>query len=207
MEDKTRYRVAIKNSKENRIELIFSDLCVHYSNGFSPVLKVKEGEEIPLSVCNEEDIRKSWLVGSLKGYLENKWIEEIKEAATTVIEQEVKLSHFITEQMISAPGIIAPLKPLQLAVVVAEKEVPAQPNLPEEVKDTEKAKVLVIPAEPITDLTLVKTYEDFERLSHFLKLRFIKDCSDISLLNDILGKTPSVQFKNNITLRLTQIEI
>ena len=41
-----RYRVAIKNAKECRIELTFSDLCVKYSNGFSPVLKIKEGEEI-----------------------------------------------------------------------------------------------------------------------------------------------------------------
>lgn len=204
MNEKTRYRVAIKNSKENRTELIFSDLCVHYSNGFSPVLKVKEGEEIPLSVCNEEDIRKSWLVGSLKGYLENKWIEEIKANEVT-LEQPVKLSHFITEQMIQAPGMIAPLKPLPVKEPVP-KEVPPQTNLPEEVPEIEKAKVSIVLIEPITDLTLVKTYEEFERLSHFLKLRFIKDSSDISLLKDILGKTPSVQFKNNITLRLTQIK-
>lgn len=39
-----RYRVAIKNSKENRVELTFSDLCVKYSNGFSPTLKIKRGE-------------------------------------------------------------------------------------------------------------------------------------------------------------------
>ena len=77
-----RYRVAIKNSKENRIELTFADLCVKYSNGFSPTLKIKEGEEIPLDVCDQEDIRKSWLVGSLKGYLENGWIEEIPEDPT-----------------------------------------------------------------------------------------------------------------------------
>src|ERR1035437_1858095 len=95
--DMKRYRVAIKNAKECQIELTFADLCVKYTNGFSPALKIKEGEEVPLDVCDPEDIRKSWIVGSLKGYLENKWIEEIPEE-TIVKEPPTRLSHFITEQ-------------------------------------------------------------------------------------------------------------
>lgn len=200
-----RLRVKIRNSKECRIELNFPDLSVKYNNGYSAPLKIKEGEEIPLDVLDAEDVRKSLKVGSLKGYTDSGWIEEITSDSTLPDDKATRLSHFITEQMISNPGIIAPLKPLPV-VVEEPKVVPSQTNLPEVVEEMEKAKIAVISAEPITDLTLVKTYEDFERLSHFLKLRFIKDCSDISLLSDILGKTPSVQFKNNITLRLTQIK-
>lgn len=204
-----RLRVKIRNSKECRIELNFPDLSVKFNNGWAPSLRVIEGAEIPLDVLDPEDIRKSMKVGSLKGYMDNGWIETIIDGP---VEQPslapVPLSHFITEQMISAPGMIAPLKQLEQTKPTIEKEVlPAKPNLPEEVKDIEKTKVLVVPVEPITDLTLVKTYEDFERLSHFLKLRLIKDSDNIALLKDILGKTPSVQFKNNITLRLTQIKM
>src|ERR1035438_4488827 len=118
-----RYRVCCKNSKENQVEITFADLCVKYSNGFSPTLKVKEGEEVPLSVCDPEDIRKSWLVGSLKGYLENKWIELIPE--DEIIKEVTPTSHFITEQMVLAPKVE------QIKVVEQPKiEVPLpQPNL------------------------------------------------------------------------------
>jgi len=196
-----RYRVAIKNSKENRTELTFADLCVKYSNGFSPILKIKEGEEIPLDVCDPEDVRKSWLVGSLKGYLENKWIEEISEIISKN-ESPTPLSHFITEQMV----FTAQLAPAKSAEVLEKIDVPPSPTiLPDAIKVVEQVSVPII--EPLNDLNLVKTYEDFERLSHFLKLRWIKESADIALLEDILGKTQSNQFRNNITLRLTQIKM
>lgn len=202
-----RYRVAIKNSKECRIELNFPDLSVKYANGYAPSLKVKEGEEIPLDVLDPEDIRKSLKVGSLKGYMDNGWVEELIGEIVHIPPQLVPtpLSHFITEQMIFAPGMIAPLKPLAV-VAPKEKEVPAESILPEATQ-VEKPIVSVPKVDTISDLTLVKTFEDFDGLSHFLKLRFIKDSNDIVLLKDILGKTPSVQFKNNITLRLTQIKV
>ena len=200
-----RYRVALKNAKENRIELSFADLCVKYSNGFSPTLKIKEGEEVPLSVCDPEDIRKSWLVGSLKGYLENGWLQEITDEVPTQ-ESATSLSYFVTEQMAMAPkpNLVKP------EAVQKQPEVSPlpQPNLPEAAKVVEAAQPISAPqVEAITDLSLVKTYEDFNRLSHFLKLRFIKESSDIELLRQIQTLTTSSQFKNNITLRLSQIKI
>jgi hypothetical protein len=199
-----RYRVAVKNAKENRIELTFSDLCVKYTNGFSPVLKIKEGEEVPLSVCDPEDLRKSWLVGSLKGYVENGWLQEIIED-TIVKEQASTISQFITEQMVMAPkpNLIKP------EVVQKQQEVSPlpQPNLPEVAKVVEVQPISAPQVEAITDLSLVKTYEDFNRLSHFLKLRFIKESINIELLRQIQSLTTSSQFKNNVSLRLTQIKI
>jgi len=201
-----RYRVALKNAKENRIELSFADLCVKYSNGFSPTLKIKEGEEVPLSVCDPEDIRKSWLVGSLKGYLENGWLQEITDEVPTQ-ESATLLSYFVTEQMAMAP------KPNLIKPEVTQKQLEVvsplpQPNLPETVKVVEAAQPISVPqVEAITDLSLVKTYEDFNRLSHFLKLRFIKESNDIELLRQIQTLTTSSQFKNNVTLRLSQIKI
>jgi hypothetical protein len=200
-----RYRVAVKNAKENRIELTFSDLCVKYTNGFSPVLKIKEGEEVPLSVCDPEDVRKSWLVGSLKGYLENKWIEEILED-NIVKEQVTAVSQFITEQMAMAPkpNLIKP------EVIQKQQEISSLPqtNLPEAAKVVLEAQPISAPqVEAITDLALVKTYDDFNRLSHFLKLRFIKESSDIDLLRQIQSLTTSSQFKNNIALRLSTLKI
>ena len=199
-----RYRVAIKNAKENRIELSFADLCVKYSNGFSPILKIKEGEEVPLSVCDPEDIRKSWIVGSLKGYLENKWIEEIIEDGT-VKEQAPAISQFITEQMVMAPTPNL----IKSEVIQKQQEIslPPQPNLPEVAKVVEAQPISVPQVEAITDLSLVKTYEDFNRLSHFLKLRFIKESINIELLRQIQSLTTSSQFKNNIALRLSTLKI
>lgn len=196
-----RYRVAIKNSKECRIELIFPDLCVKYSNGFSPALKVKEGEEIPLDVCDPEDIRKSWSVGSLKGYLENKWIEILPDDLT-VKEMPIPVSHFVTEQMVLAPK--QDLIKSEVLSKQAEVPLPPQPNLPEVEKVVDKP-ISVQQNESITDLTKVSSHEDFNKLSHFLKLRFIKETGNINLLRQIQSSTLSNQFRNNITLRLSQI--
>jgi hypothetical protein len=199
-----RLRVKIRNSKECRVELPFPDLSVKYNNGYAPSLRIKEGHEIPLDVLDPEDIRKSLKVGSLKGYLDNGWIEEIPENEIVEEPISVPLSHFITEQMVLAPKV-APVK--TEVVLPAQKEVSIpQPNLPEVEKVVDK-QVPVSQNEPITDFKLVKTYEDFIRLTHFLKLRFIKETDDITLLKDILGKTSSAQFKNNIILRLSQIKI
>ena len=200
-----RYRVAIKNSRDCRIELTFNDLCVKYSNGFSPTLKIKEGDEVPLDVCDPEDVRKSWLVGSLKGYLENKWLEEIlddKISPEPVVKASI--SQFITEQMVMAPKIV----PVVVVSIPepAKVEVPSTPILPEVVKIAEPVAVSAPILESIHDLALIKSFDDFNRLSHALKLRFIKESNNIELLKDISGKTSSVQFKNNINLRLTQIK-
>lgn len=201
-----RLRVKVRNSKECRIELNFPDLSVKYNNGYATALKIAEGEEIPLDLLDVEDVNKSLRVGSLKGYTDNGWIEEIV-SNPVVNEEPTRLSHFITEQMILSPGIIAPLKPLVsvMPVPAVQEETPAIPILPE-TKEVEKPKVSVPKSENTTDIALVKTFEDFTGLSHFSKLRFIKDSIDVALLKDILGKTTSVQFKNNITLRLTQIK-
>jgi len=200
-----RLKVNIRNAKDCRIELSFPDLSVKYNNGWAPALHIKEGNEIPLDVLDPEDVRKSLRVGSLKGYMENGWVSEIVDDAVPLPEQLTSLSHFITEQMVSAPGMIAPLKVLD-PVVPATDVLPAKPNLLEEVKVVEKSVVVAPKPNEISDTSLVKTFEDFERLSHTLKLRFIKDCLDPLLLRDILSKTPSNQFKNNINFRLTQIK-
>jgi len=192
-----RLRVKIRNSKECRTELNFPDLAVKYNNGYSVSLRVAEGEEIPLDVLDPEDVRKSLKVGSLKGYSDNGWVEEITSETPKTSEQTTRLSHFITEKMILAPEMIAPLTPLPDAST--PKEVPPPTNLPEEPVDLDKPKISIAPIELITDLTLVKTYEDFERLSQFLKLRFIKDSTDVVLLKDILGKTSSIRMSYGIS--------
>jgi len=198
-----RLRVKIRNAKECRIELSFPDLCVKYTNGFALPLKIAEGVEIPLDVLDPEDIRKSLKVGSLNGYLNNGWIEEIFADAVEPI-QSTSLSQFITEQMVLAPKVI-PAKAAE-AILPSKIDVPSpQSILPEVVKE-EKSKVSDPIIESLTDFSLVKSCDDFNRLSHTLKLRFIKDCVDVTLLKDISDKTLSVQFKNNISLRLTQIK-
>ena len=196
-----RLKVQIRNSKECRIELQFQDLSVKYNNGYAQFLRIREGEEIPLDLLDAEDVRKSLLVGSLKGYMDNGWVVEIKPEEKLNEPEVTRLSNFITEQMVFRPEMIQPLKPLDASPQDTDAKSPAAPILPE-VKEVEKISTPKI--EPITDLALVKTFEDFERLSQFLKLRFIKDSDNFELLKDILGKTPSVQLKNNITLRLSQ---
>jgi hypothetical protein len=200
MEEKKRWRTKIKNAKECRISLSFPDLQVRFSNGYSLPLKVVEGEEILMDLLDPEDIKKSWLVGSLKGYLSNDWIESFTEESS--LKDVTPISQFITEQMVMAP------KPNLIKQEVVQKQaVPIpQPNLPEVIKVVEQQPISIV-NEQITDLSLVKTYADFNKLSHFLKLRFIKENSDIELLRQIQTATTSSQFKNNLTLRLSTLKV
>jgi hypothetical protein len=183
MEKQKRYRVCIKNAKECSTTLKFLDLNVTYSNGFSQPLEVKEGQEIPFDVLDDEDVRKSFKVGSLKGYLNGKWIEEIPEEKLVLHVESIEQN---------------------TQILPTQTEVPPQQILPE-VKIVNQ--VSVSQSEPITDLTKVFSYEDFCKLSHFLKLRFIKENGNIDLLKEISSKTPSSQFKNNLTLRLSNLQV
>lgn len=185
-----RYKVCIKNAKECQIELNFPDLCVKYTNGFCPALKIREGQEIPLDVCDPDDIRKSWLVGSLKGYLDNKWIEEIKEDALPPVPVILNPLQFISEQQIIAPIVVPP-----------QVITPIQPVLPVAVVEQ---KIVTPVSEAVTDLTMVTSYDIFTTLTHFLKLRFIKETTNIALLNEIVDKTTSAQIRNNIKLRFSK---
>lgn len=192
-------RVKIKNAKECRTTITFQDLCVRYSNGYSPVLKLNEGEEVPMEFLDPEDVKKSLLFGSLKAYLSNGWLEEIVDEVkkpapeVKVVVPEAKPTLFVTEQQMLAvkhedlPQNIPPMK-------VEEKILVDTPI-------SDKAQ-----AGQITDLDKVKSYEDFCQVPHLLKIRFIKESKNSELLKSIFNSTPSSQFKNNIQLRLSQIK-
>lgn len=203
MNEKKRWRTKIKNAKECRIELSFPDLQIKFSNGYSLPLKVSEGEEILMDLLDSEDIKKSWLVGSLKGYLANGWIEPVPENPT-IKEPSTPISQFITEQMVLAPKI-EPIKNEPKQEVPLPQDV--KPNLKEANEILNKPIEVVQPIEIINDLSKVTSYEEFNKLSQILKLRFIKDCQNIDLLKSIASSTQSTQIRNNIQLRLSQIKI
>jgi hypothetical protein len=192
-EEKKRYRVKIKNSKDNLTYVPFPDLVVKWTNGWAEPLKIKEGEEIPLEACDTEDVRKSWLVGSLKRYTDSGFIEEfvVKPEPKPLTEKELKF--------------LEALKPIQ-----GTGDIPLMPIPPKPVSDKAEEKQEVKPNLPeaqntLSNFSLVKSYEDFSKLSYFLKLRFIKESNDKELLKTILEKSDSPQFKNNISLRLPGI--
>jgi hypothetical protein len=192
-EKKKRFRVKIKNSRDSLTYVPFPDLVVKYTNGWTEPLKIKEGEEIPLAACDPEDVRKSFLVGSLYKYLNSGWIEPIieKPEPKPLTEKELKF--------------LEALKPIQ-----GTGDIPLMPIPPKPVSDVSRATEEVKPSLPevqstLSNFSLVKSYEDFSKLSYFLKLKFIKESSDKELLKTILEKTDSPQFKNNISLRLPGI--
>lgn len=185
-DDKKRYRVKIKNAKDNLSYVSFPDLIVRYTSGWNEPLKILEGKEIPILACDPEDVRKSWLAGSLKRYTDSGWIEEIPPEPKPLTEKELKFLESL-KPIVGTGNISVPIPSKQVSDVSGVKEV--KPNLPEA-------------QSTLSNFSLVKTFEDFSKLSYFLKLRFIKESSDKALLKIILDKTDSPQFKNNISLRL-----
>jgi len=190
MAELKRYRVKIKNSKDSLVYVPFPDLTVKYTNGWAEPLKIKEGEEIPLAACDSEDVRKSFLAGSLYRYLKSGFVEEIPPEP----KKEKPLSPAIIQAMTPMIGtgdipLVVPSKPV--SDKAEEKDV--TPNLPkEEAQST------------LSNFNLVRSYEDFCKLSYFLRLRFIKESNDIPLLQEIQQKTESHQLKNNIAVKLAK---
>src|SRR5579859_8173161 len=172
-EKKKRYRVKIKNSRDNLTYVPFPDLVVKYTNGWAEPLKILEGTEIPLEACDNEDIRKSWLAGSLKHYTDTGWIEEnpeeIKPKPLTPVELAAIKAATPIQGTGNIPLINVPIPPKQVSDVSGTKEV--KPNLPEA-------------QSTLSNFSLVKSYEDFSKLSYFLKLRFIKESNNKELLKD-----------------------
>jgi hypothetical protein len=191
-DEKKRYRVKIKNSKDNLSYVPFPDLVVKYTNGWAEPLKIREGEEIPIAACDPEDVRKSWLAGSLKRYTDSGWIEEfvVKPEPKPLTEKELKFLESLKPIQGTGSIPLVPIPPKHVPDVSVAHEV--KPNLPEA-------------QSTLSNFSLVKTFDDFSKLSYFLKLRFIKESNDKELLKTILSKTDSPQFKNNISLRLPNL--
>ena len=185
-----RYRVKIKNAKDNLSYVPFPDLVVKYTNGWAEPLKIKEGEEIPLAACDPEDVRKSFLAGSLHRYLGTDWIEQIIEVPKPKPLTPIEIAAIKAATPIQGTGDIPVMPPPPTAVSQKVEEVAPQ-NLPKESAPT-----------TLSNFSLVKTYDDFCKLSYFLKLRFIKESNDIPLLKEIQQKSDSHQFKNNISVKL-----
>lgn len=186
-----RYRVKIKNSKDNLTSVPFPDLQVKYTNGWNEFLKVKEGEEIPLAACEPEDVRKSFLAGSLKRYIDSGWIEDFIEEPKPKVLTPIEIAAIKAATPIIGTGNIplVPIPPKPISDKTEDKQ-EVKPNL--EVQNT------------LSNFSLVRSYEDFQKLSYFLKLRFIKESNDLPLLKEIQQKTDSHQFKNNIAVKLAK---
>jgi len=191
-EEKKRYRVKVKNSKDNLTYVPFPDLVVKYTNGWAEPLKIKEGDEIPLEACDKEDVRKSWLAGSLKRYTDSGWIEEfiVRPEPKPLTEKELKF--------------LEAIKPIQGTGSIQSSDIPTPPTVSNKAEEKQEVKPNLPEAQStLSNFSLVKTFDDFSKLSYFLKLRFIKESNNKELLKEILSKTDSHQFKNNIQVRLS----
>lgn len=203
-----RYRVAIINSPENAGSLPFPDLSVKFSTGYIVPINVKEGDEIPIEALDSEDVRKSLLVGTLSRYIgcgkviveddsipkEKKQISEshLLSVREKKVRRRRKRKAEVTDSKVETPVVEEQKEQPKVSNVNESKEVDEKPSVTEE--------------QPlITDLALVKTYDDFNRLSYFLKLRFIKESNDKDLLKEIDSRTDSNQFKNNIKIRISSM--
>ena len=188
-----RFRVKIVNSKDNLTYVPFPDLVVRYTNNWAEPLKIKEGEIIPLEACDLEDVRKSFLAGSLYKYLNSGWVEEVIEPKEPLPPTKLDLAQIKAATPITGTGNIplihVPIPPTN----VSNKTEEVKPNLP---KDEVSSS--------LSNFNLIHSYEDFSKLSYFLKLRFIKESDDKELLKEILSKTDSHQFKNNIQVKLSR---
>jgi len=176
-----RYKVL---SSSNLNGLKFPDLLVKYSTGYLLPLTVKEGQYIPLEILDEQDVKKSLIIGSLGRFVAGGQVkveDDLKpiESEVAQIKQEVK------------PIIEQEVKP----TIAAKSEIPQSVV---EKKEPEKL---------LTNLSEIKQVDDFFKLGYFLKLSFIKNSTDKALLTQILQKTPvdAKQLQNNLQVKISQL--
>ncbi len=170
--------------------LEFPDLLIKYSSGYTIPLEVHQGEYLPLEILDPLDIKKSLIAGSL--------------------------GRFISQGKVSVEGDTLPY--FDLAKIRAAKKIPAKQTEPtkEDQKEVATETSSASPAlkveppkiiEPqITNLSDVKELKDFDRLSFYLKKRFLRDSKDMALLLHIYQTTDSNSFKLQIKQRLNDFK-
>jgi hypothetical protein len=162
----------------------FPDLLVKFSTGYLLPLHVKQGEYIPLEILDPLDVKKSLLVGSLGRYI----------ACGDVIVEDDSIPASLsakTEEIPNVPSVKLSETPTPISEPMKVQPKQVENSAPEE--------------QQLTNLSQVKQADDFFKLGYFLKLRFIKECNDKTLLQQLHNKTDSKQLQNNIQIKLAQL--
>ncbi len=165
--------------------LLFPDLVITYSSGYIIPLEVPEGEYLPLEILEPLDVKKSLIAGSLGKFIADGKVK-VEGDKLSVIDLEKNPKPKL-DSKIETP------KPTKTEMVEELTKAPSP--------IVEPPKVI----EQITNLSDVKKLEDFDRLSHYLKSRFLKETEDKALLLRIYETTKSESFKLNVKRRLKEI--
>jgi hypothetical protein len=176
--------------------LKFQDLLIKYSTGYLLPLKVKQGDYIPLDILDPMDVKKSLIVGDLGRHLKSGNIVAEDDSIKPVVVEVPKVVAPVIVHAVQSPPALTPT----VGLPVPEPQnlpvpgVPA-PSLVELQKAQENNNM---------DLGSVKTAADFNKLRYFLKLRFIKECNDGPLLQQIFNQLDpkDTQFRNNLLHKL-----
>lgn len=171
--------------------LEFPDLLIKYSSGYAVPLEVHQGEYLPLEILDSSDIKKSLIAGSL-----GRFIAQGKVAVEGDELPKIELKRK-REPRVNSPESPATQKsePTQDQQKKDSNEFLSAPINPK----VEPPKVI----EPqITNLSDVKELKDFDRLSFYLKKRFLRETQDKALLLHIFQTTDSNSFKLMIKQRL-----
>lgn len=166
-------------------EMPFPDLLIKYTTGLTLMLKVKEGEYLPIEILDPSDLQRSLIVGSLGSYI---------KAGKIIVEDDEEKPK--PEPTVSKPVPVSQPKPQIHSV--EEVQVPK----PEPQPQPQVELSPVAQKQPIQDLAQVKTVEDFSQLSYFLRTKFVSNCTDKALLSSILKTIDSSQIKHSIMNRL-----
>lgn len=188
------YVVVQKNPPEFAKSLQFPELGIKFSNGHVINLSVKEGEKLPVEFLDPDDVKKSIIFGSLKHYLASGQVlevacEEMSTSKAARQAQDKKVAS--TSTRMEAPGI----KQGVSEVDAASPSPSPNTTVPQAVSED-------VPV--FSDLSKVDAYDKFCVLPHVLKLKIVKETSNVELLKEISEKTDSNQIKNNAILRLSR---
>lgn len=178
--------------------LQFPDLLVKYSSGYTIPLEVPEGEYVPLEILDPLDVKKSLIVGSLGKFIASGKVtvvnDELSKIDLSKPKQEVKKEEPKKVEEKKEPTI----NKFQIIQKEPTKQEDTSSSDPIDPK-VEPPKVI----EPqLTSLSDVKELKDFDRLSFYLKKRFLRETKDRALLLRIYQTTDSNSFKLQVKQRL-----
>ena len=185
----------------------FPELQITFTSGTKLVLSGKKGDILPLEVCNETDVVKSLLVGGLKSALEAGWIVEVDEETMepkTVPVQGKQIDNLkapeetgeqpARERIVDSTAKIAEIDSLNASSSVKTITL----------EDTQQIEPRL--QEVLLNIDQVNSFDDFIKLTHNLKLEYIKSAKDKKVLELIINRSASKQLKANAKLRLKELE-
>jgi len=204
-----KYRIAVSSGLEGYLD--FFDLTYKTKDGVTRIYRGQLDEIIPVEKFDKKIFENSLKSGCLFRAINAGWVQVLKgDKNPKDVKNEKTLAQKVGTTSLNPKDAkeifenvnsdVRPVKVNEYATAYVTK------NSIEKEAENESGTKLKEDKSKI-EKNQINSYEDFNKLGYFLKLKFVKQTSNIDILNKIIDKTEVKQLKNNAEKKLKELKL